>query len=773
MKLIKKRLVSGLIMLLMMTVAPGLVQGGGDGLKNGDRDPQVIDLKINLSILGFHVSDNPNENYGPSTERVVKEFQAYYGLEVSGVAGELTFAKIDEILSSPLSNGRNHTDTITLKENLSRLGFHVSDNPNTAYGPSTERRVREFQSFYGLRENGIGDEVTLAKIEELIRTPMGNGDYRQDAVLLKENMAKLGFVVSATPTPQYGPSTERTVRELQSYYGLSVTGSVGEETWSKIEEVLNSPLQNGQNHADTIPLKEKLSMLGFHVSDNPNTAYGPSTERQVRAFQHYYGLRENGIADHPTLDRIDEILSSPLQNGRNHSDVITLKENLSRLGFHVSDNPNTAYGPSTESRVRDFQAFYGLRENGIGDEVTLAKMNDLIQTPMRIGDYRQDVVLLKENMAKLGFVVSANPTPQYGPTTERTVRELQAYYGLSVTGGVDQEAWSKIEDILNSPLQNGRSHPDTITLKENLSKLGFHVSDNPNTSFGPATESKVKAFQLYYGIRVNGIAEQPTLAKIEEIINSPLKRGESNPEVIELKQDLASLGYVVSSQPNENFGPATEAVVMNFQDDNALRVNGIADEVTLQKIENLKSQSVKIFIDPGHGGRDSGAVAYGLQEKMVALDISLKASEKLTSQYSDVEVMVARTTDTYVDLEERARIANEWGADYFISIHNNAFNGSANGFETFIYNGSVSAETVQRQRDIHNYLIGELGVTNRGMKSANFSVLRNTNMPALLVEYLFIDHPLENTLLASPQYREWLGQITADAIAESFNLADK
>ncbi|RNA67584.1 peptidoglycan-binding protein [Alteribacter keqinensis] len=567
-----------------------------DGLRNGDREPLVIDLKINLSTLGFHVSDNPNENYGPSTERVVKEFQAYYGLEVSGVAGELTFAKIDEILSSPLSNGRNHTDTITLKENLSRLGFHVSDNPNTAYGPSTERRVREFQSFYGLRENGIGDEVTLAKIEELIRTPMGNGDYRQDAVLLKENMAKLGFVVSATPTPQYGPSTERTVRELQSYYGLSVTGSVGEETWSKIEEVLNSPLQNGQNHADTIPLKEKLSMLGFHVSDNPNTAYGPSTERQVRAFQHYYGLRENGIADHPTLDRIDEILSSPLQNGRNHSDVITLKENLSRLGFHVSDNPNTAYGPSTESRVRDFQAFYGLRENGIGDEVTLAKMNDLIQTPMRIGDYRQDVVLLKENMAKLGFVVSANPTPQYGPTTERTVRELQAYYGLSVTGGVDQEAWSKIEDILNSPLQNGRSHPDTITLKENLSRLGFHVSDNPNTSFGPATERQVRAFQREHGLIVNGMADDVTLSKIDELLSV----GDSYTYTI---YEL-SLEEAVSEQQKLNPPPQTDLY---------RGLSGFIHSSDLQLFGSITGSSVNLRRAPSTSGAIATNVSRGTE----------------------------------------------------------------------------------------------------------------------------------------------------------------
>lgn len=102
------------------------------------------------------------------------------------------------------------------------------------------------------------------------------------------------------------------------------------------------------------------------------------------------------------------------------------------------------------------------------------------------------------------------------------------------------------------------------------------------------------------------------------------------------------------------------------------------------------------------------------------LDIALKVADVLTSKYLGVEVNLSRTTDKFIELADRAKMANDWGADYFVSIHNNAFNGSANGFESFIYNGNVSNETKDRQQDIHNYLASRISSNDRGQKSANF-----------------------------------------------------
>ena len=106
-----------------------------------------------------------------------------------------------------------------------------------------------------------------------------------------------------------------------------------------------------------------------------------------------------------------------------------------------------------------------------------------------------------------------------------------------------------------------------------------------------------------------------------------------------------------------------------------------------------------------------------------------------------------------------------------MSFHVNAGRGS--GFETYIYNGKVSQETRKRQNDIHTYLAKKINIRDRGQKRANFHVLRETKMPAILLEYMFIDNSTENQLLKNKSYRKQLGRWTAEAIANSFNLKKK
>ncbi|MCD8501166.1 MAG: peptidoglycan-binding protein [Bacillaceae bacterium] len=116
-------------------------------LREGDRLPEVITLKINLERLGFGISNNPTEWFGPITARTVREFQEFYGLNVTGEANDETLDKIDEILASKLQEDVRHKDVIKLKKDLARLGFSVSNNPTDWYGPVTTRTVKEFQKF--------------------------------------------------------------------------------------------------------------------------------------------------------------------------------------------------------------------------------------------------------------------------------------------------------------------------------------------------------------------------------------------------------------------------------------------------------------------------------------------------------------------------------------------------------------------------------------------------------------------------------------------------
>jgi N-acetylmuramoyl-L-alanine amidase len=177
---------------------------------------------------------------------------------------------------------------------------------------------------------------------------------------------------------------------------------------------------------------------------------------------------------------------------------------------------------------------------------------------------------------------------------------------------------------------------------------------------------------------------------------------------------------------------------------------------------------VKIFIDPGHGGNDPGTVANGLKEKELTLKIAKKI-QSLLGEYQNISVKLSRTTDVYLSLSERADMANGWGADYFISVHINA--GGGTGFESYIYNGSVSSATIAYQNVMHQEIMKAIGnVKDRGKKRANFAVVRETKMPAILTENLFIDNANDATKLKSDSFLSQIAFGHVQGIVKAFGL---
>lgn len=154
----------------------------------------------------------------------------------------------------------------------------------------------------------------------------------------------------------------------------------------------------------------------------------------------------------------------------------------------------------------------------------------------------------------------------------------------------------------------------------------------------------------------------------------------------------------------------------------------------------------KIFIDAGHGGHDPGALGSKSNEKSNVLKVALKLKTLL--EQSGHRVKLSRSTDVYLTLNERARLANAWGADYFISLHNNsAKSNAATGFETFVHNGPLQSKTLEYQKAVHDAIAINIGISNRGKKRANYAVLRLTRMPAVLIEYAFINNPKDESIL--------------------------
>lgn len=160
---------------------------------------------------------------------------------------------------------------------------------------------------------------------------------------------------------------------------------------------------------------------------------------------------------------------------------------------------------------------------------------------------------------------------------------------------------------------------------------------------------------------------------------------------------------------------------------------------------------MKICIDPGHSGTyEPGACAAGYSEAAVTMAVS-----NLVKSYLEDEghtVVLTRVGDIEDDgLQFRADIANKAGADIFVCIHcNSASNTSAVGTESYIFDSSCKeSETLAMCIDEH--ITQALKTRNRGIKTANFCVLRETNMPAVLVELAFISNDTERAKLVSPE----------------------
>lgn len=178
------------------------------------------------------------------------------------------------------------------------------------------------------------------------------------------------------------------------------------------------------------------------------------------------------------------------------------------------------------------------------------------------------------------------------------------------------------------------------------------------------------------------------------------------------------------------------------------------------RLNNTPRNARRIFIDPGHGGSDPGASGNGVVESHKNLEIALKVGAIL--QGKGYAVNYSRTNNAYVSLSDRAYLANVWGADLFVSIHANSFTGSdAYGTETYLhpYGGPVSLDYATR---INNALVNHLGLHNRGVKTADFAVLRDTSMPAVLVETAFVSNPSDAEKLRNNP------QGFANAIASAF-----
>ena len=231
-------------------------------------------------------------------------------------------------------------------------------------------------------------------------------------------------------------------------------------------------------------------------------------------------------------------------------------------------------------------------------------------------------------------------------------------------------------------------------------------------------------------------------------------------------------------------------------------------EVATKKLKAICPYIIgKIVIDPGHGGKDPGALGWGAREKDITLDISKRLKRHL--ERNCIEAKLTRSIDHFISLWRRADIANKENADFFVSIHANAARAkSAKGFEVFylseavddnaraiaaaenaalkyedssfgntkpstnleatlwdITNSENRVESIELAKYITRSAQQSLSTKDRGVKAARFYVLKGARMPSILIEVGFISNSQEAAKLKSPTYRELVAKSIAEGIS--------
>jgi len=339
---------------------------------------------------------------------------------------------------------------------------------------------------------------------------------------------------------------------------------------------------------------------------------------------------------------------------------------------------------------------------------------------------------VKQNSYASGYIQSANDKniingygdgtfkPKNNMTRVEMAFLISKAYNLTNTANVsysdlpsDAAQQKAIKSITNAGISNGYTD-GTFRPKDSITRAEFAVmlARALNSSF-KVEPIKAKAVTQY--VTVNGL----------NIRSGP------------------GTGYKSVGSLNKGDKITTYAISGGWAQITAGSVKGYVSTAYITK--NAASVKKIIVLDPGHGGKDPGAVANGLREKDIVLSVGLYLRDYLKA--AGVEVIMTRTSDVYLTLDERVAIAKNSGADSFVSLHMNAAaSTSASGTETYSSTAGDSNRvnsSAKLSQFIQERLVDELGTRDRGEKNADYVVIYKNPLPSVLAEMGFLTNAAE------------------------------
>ena len=338
---------------------------------------------------------------------------------------------------------------------------------------------------------------------------------------------------------------------------------------------------------------------------------------------------------------------------------------------------------------------------------------------IRFGDHSAEVADVQTRLRGLGFDVRDEPGI-FGESTRTAVREFQQRRGLLVDGIVGPNTWTELVEAswrlgdrvlyLKRPYMRG---DDVATLQARLNALGFDAGREDGI-FGRETDQAVRDFQREYGVAEDGI-----------------------------------------------FGLMTHAALVGLRVDRPGTSAHLREE--LRRVETGTLRDAVVVLDPGHGGEDPGTRGRrGVAEADACWQIASHLALKLLG--TGGRVRFTRTETDNPSASERAALANEVGGRVFVSIHLNAHDEpTAEGASTYYFRTSRAGRDLAEK--IQSELAG-LGLKDGRSHDRSYTILRETRMPAVLVEPIFITNADEEKRLEDPAFLHDL----ADAIFTGIKL---
>ncbi|MDP4156156.1 MAG: N-acetylmuramoyl-L-alanine amidase, partial [Bacillota bacterium] len=362
--------------------------------------------------------------------------------------------------------------------------------------------------------------------------------------------------------------------------------------------------------------------------------------------------------------------------------------------------------------------------------------------------------------------------------------------GGAAPGATDKPLIAKPSVVYSSSVQNiGWQAPvadgaDSGTVGQSLRLEAIKINVQNSTYSGGITyASHVQDYGWLSSVSNGAVSGTVGQSKRMEAININLTGDIANYFDIYYRVQIESYGWLGWAKNGMNAG--SQGLSKRLETiEIKLVPKGQGEAVNSAAAFIQPKSSMTVFLDPGHGGTDPGATAGGYRESDLNLALAKKVQALLLNR--GYTVYMSRTSDTFVSLLDRSQMANDDQADIFVSIHtNSSVDSSVSGIESYYYqydpaypskinagmdtNPDRIAKSVTLANLLQQNMVAATGATDRGTSGESFSVIRESAMPATLLEVGFISDPAERLKLFTDAYQNTLAQAIANGINSYFN----